>query len=128
PARFPNLLVNGSQGIAVGMATSIPPHNLAEVAEAVQLLIDNPDASIDEMMDVLPGPDFPTGGIICGRYGIRQGYLTGRSTLTLRARVSFETEKNTEVIVVREIPYLDTRDRIKSKLQQLIKDDRIEGI
>lgn len=128
PSRFPNLLVNGSQGIAVGMATSIPPHNLGEVAEAVKLLIDNPDVSIDEIMDVLPGPDFPTGGTICGRFGILQGYRTGRSTLTLRAKVEFETEKNTEVIVVREIPYQDTRDRIKSKLEELIKDDKIEGI
>ena len=128
PSRLPNLLVNGSQGIAVGMATSIPPHNLGEVAEAVKLLIDNPDATVDEILEVLPGPDFPTGGVICGRYGIRQGYLTGRSTLTLRARVEFETEKNTDVIVVREIPYQDTRDRIKQKLEQLIKEDRIEGI
>ncbi|MBX3437778.1 MAG: DNA gyrase subunit A [Planctomycetaceae bacterium] len=128
PSRFPNLLVNGSQGIAVGMATSIPPHNLAEVVDAVQLLIDDPDASIDEIINVLPGPDFPTGGVICGRYGIRQGYLTGRSTLTLRAKVEFETEKNTEVIVVKEIPYLDTRDRIKEKLEELVKEDKIKGI
>lgn len=128
PSRFPNLLVNGAQGIAVGMATSIPPHNLVEVANGVQLLIDHPEATIDEIIDVLPGPDFPTGGVICGRYGIRQGYLTGRSTLALRAKVEFETEKNTEVIVVKEIPYLDTRDRIKSKLEDLIKEDKIEGI
>ncbi|WP_417849229.1 DNA gyrase subunit A [Thalassoglobus sp.] len=128
PSRFPGLLVNGSQGIAVGMATSIPPHNLSEVASAVQLLIDNPEATIDEIIDVLPGPDFPTGGVICGRFGIRQGYLTGRSTLTLRAKVEFETEKNTEVIVVKEISYLDTRDRVKSKLEALIKDDKIKGI
>ncbi|MEW4490382.1 DNA gyrase subunit A [Thalassoglobus sp. JC818] len=128
PSRFPGLLVNGSQGIAVGMATSIPPHNLGEVADAVQLLIDNPEASIDEIISVLPGPDFPTGGVICGRYGIRQGYLTGRSTLTLRAKVEFDTEKNTDVIVVREIPYLDTRDRLKSKLEALIKEDRVKGI
>lgn len=128
PSRFPNLLVNGSQGIAVGMATSIPPHNLVEVATAVQLLIDNPEASIDDIIDVLPGPDFPTGGIICGRYGIRQGYQTGRATLTLRAKVDFETEKNTEVIVVKEIPYLDTRDRIKEKLEELIKEDKVKGI
>ena len=128
PSRFPNLLVNGSQGIAVGMATSIPPHNLAEVADAVQLLIDNPDAPVDEIMSVLPGPDFPTGGTICGRMGILKGYLTGRSTLTLRAKVDFETEKNTEVIVVKEIPYQDTRDRIKEKLQDLIKEDKIEGV
>src|SRR5690606_16345701 len=93
PSRFPNLLVNGSQGIAVGMATSIPPHNLAEVASAVQLLIENPDAGIDEIMEVLPGPDFPTGGVICGRLGILKGYKEGRSTLTVRAKVEFETEK-----------------------------------
>ena len=128
PSRFPNLLVNGSQGIAVGMATSIPPHNLSEVADAVCLLLENPEAGFDEILDVLPGPDFPTGGVICGRMGIRQGYMTGRSTLTLRAKVDFETEKNTEVIVVKEIPYQDTRDRIKEKLEALIKEDKIKGI
>lgn len=128
PARFPNLLVNGSQGIAVGMATSVPPHNLAEVASAVQLLIDNPESSMDDLVEVLPGPDFPTGGVICGRFGVRQGYETGRSTLTVRAKVEFETEKNSEVIVVKEIPYLETRDRIKEKLEELIKDDKIKGI
>ncbi len=128
PSRFPNLLVNGSQGIAVGMATSIPPHNLAEVADAIQLLIDHPEASILEIMEVMPGPDFPTGGVICGRSGILQGYSTGRSTLTLRAKVEFEKEKNTEVIVIKEIPYLDTRDRIKEKLEALIKDSKVEGI
>ncbi len=128
PSRFPNLLVNGSQGIAVGMATSIPPHNLAEVARGVKVLIDNPEAGVDELIEVIPGPDFPTGGVICGKFGVRQGYQTGRSTLTLRAKVEFETEKNTEVIVVHEIPYLDTRDRIKSKLEALIKEDKIKGI
>ena len=128
PARFPNLLVNGSTGIAVGMATSVPPHNLAEVATAVQVLIDNPDASVDEIIEVLPGPDFPTGGVICGRFGVRQGYHTGRSTLTVRAKIEFETEKNTEVIVVKEIPYLENRDRIKEKLEELIRDDKIKGI
>lgn len=128
PSRFPNLLVNGSTGIAVGMATSIPPHNLCEVADAVVLLIDNPDATIDEILEVLQGPDFPTGGVICGRLGIRQGYLTGRATLTLRAKVTFETEKNSDVIVVREIPYQDTRDRIREKLEALIKEDKIKGI
>ena len=128
PARFPNLLVNGSQGIAVGMATSIPPHNLTEVADAIQLLIDQPDATVDDILEKMPGPDFPTGGVICGRYGIRQGYQTGRSTLTLRAKVDFETEKNTEVIVIKEIPYLDTRDRIKEKLEALIKENKVEGI
>ncbi|HEX6984869.1 MAG TPA: DNA gyrase subunit A, partial [Planctomycetaceae bacterium] len=128
PSRFPNLLVNGSSGIAVGMATSIPPHNLAEVCDAVTAVIDDPDITIDELLEHLPGPDFPTGGIIQGRAGIRQGYLTGRSTITLRARTHFETEKNTDVIVVTEIPYLETRDRVREKLEQLVKDERIDGI
>ena len=128
PSRFPNLLVNGSTGIAVGMATSIPPHNLAEVADAITLLIDSPEATLDEILDVLPGPDFPTGGIICGRYGIRQGYQTGRSTLTLRARTHFETERKHDVIVVTEIPYLETRDRIREKLELLVREERIKGI
>ena len=128
PSRFPNLLVNGSTGIAVGMATSIPPHNLSEVANAVELLLDNPDAGIDDILEVMPGPDFPTGGIICGRMGIRQGYMTGRATLTLRAKVKFETEKNSEVIVVTEIPYQDSRRRIREKLEALAKEDKIKGI
>lgn len=128
PARFPNLLVNGSNGIAVGMATSIPPHNLREVCNAVAAMIDDPEISIDEIMEHLPGPDFPTGGIIQGRVGIRQGYLTGRSTIILRARTHFETEKNSDVIVVTEIPYLETRDRVREKLEHLVKDERIEGI
>jgi DNA gyrase subunit A len=128
PSRFPNLLVNGSSGIAVGMATSIPPHNLNEVAEAVIRVIDDPDCTIDDLLEVMPGPDFPTGGIICGREGIRQGYLTGRSTITLRAATHFETEKNADVIVVTEIPYLETRDRLKEKLEDLVRDDRVKGI
>ncbi len=128
PSRFPNLLVNGSSGIAVGMATSIPPHNLNEVADAVIKVIDDPECTIDDLLEVMPGPDFPTGGIICGRDGIRQGYLTGRSTITLRAATHFETEKNSDVIVVTEIPYLETRDRLKEKLEDLVRDDRIKGI
>jgi DNA gyrase subunit A len=128
PARFPNLLVNGSSGIAVGMATSIPPHNLGEVCDAVAAVIDDPEITVDELLELLPGPDFPTGGIIQGRVGIRQGYLTGRSTITLRARTHFETEKNADVIVVTEIPYLETRDRVREKLEQLVKDERIDGI
>lgn len=128
PSRFPNLLVNGSTGIAVGMATSIPPHNLAEVCDAVTLLIDNPDCTLDELVDLLPGPDFPTGGVICGRMGVRAGYMTGRSTITVRARTSFVTEKNTEIIEITEIPYLETRDRIREKLEQLVRDDKIKGI
>jgi DNA gyrase subunit A len=128
PSRFPNLLVNGSTGIAVGMATSIPPHNLNEVADSVIKVIDDPDCTIDDLLEVMPGPDFPTGGIICGREGIRQGYLTGRSTITLRAATHFETEKNADVIVVTEIPYLETRDRLKEKLEDLVRDERVKGI
>ncbi len=128
PSRFPNLLVNGSNGIAVGMATSMPPHNLQEVADAVQLIIDNPDATVDEILDVLPGPDFPTGGTICGRFGTRQAYMTGRSTITLRAKTHFETERNTDVIVVTEIPYMETRDRIREKLEAIVAEDRIKDI
>ncbi len=128
PSRFPNLLVNGSTGIAVGMATSIPPHNLNEVADAVVKVIDDPDCGIDDLLEVMPGPDFPTGGIICGREGIRQGYLTGRSTISLRAATHFETEKNADVIVVTEIPYNETRDRLKEKLEDLVRDDRVKGI
>ena len=128
PARFPNLLVNGSSGIAVGMATSIPPHNMAEVCEAVIRVIDNPDAGLEEILEVLPAPDFPTGGVICGTLGIRQAYLTGRSTLTLRSRTHFETEKNADVIVVTEIPYMETRDRIREKLEVLVAEERIKGI
>ena len=128
PARFPNLVVNGSTGIAVGMATSIPPHNMGEVCEAVKRIIDNPELTLDELMDAMPGPDFPTGGIICGRMGIRQGFMTGRSTITVRARTHFETEKNSDVIVVTEIPYMETRDRIREKLELLVRDERIKGI
>jgi DNA gyrase subunit A len=128
PSRFPNLLVNGSTGIAVGMATSIPPHNLNEVCDAIVTVIDDPDCTIDDILEVMPGPDFPTGGVICGQMGIRQGYLQGRSTITLRARTHFETERNQDVIVVTEIPYLETRDRIREKLEQLVRDERIKGI
>lgn len=128
PARFPNLIVNGSTGIAVGMATSIPPHNMSEVCEAVKQIIDNPEMTLDELLEVMPGPDFPTGSIICGRMGIRQAYMTGRSTITLRARTHFETEKKSDVIVVTEIPYMETRDRIREKLELLVRDERIKGI
>ncbi|QDT65019.1 DNA gyrase subunit A [Calycomorphotria hydatis] len=128
PSRFPNLLVNGSNGIAVGMATSIPPHNLGEVCDAVTLLLNDPECSIDELMEQLPAPDFPTGGVICGRAGLRQAYMTGRSTITLRAKTHFEEERGADVIVITEIPYLETRDRIKERLEQIVKDGRIDGI
>lgn len=128
PSRFPNLIVNGSNGIAVGMATSIPPHNLSEVCDATIRLIDDPESTLDDLIECIPGPDFPTGGVICGRLGIRQAYLTGRSTIVLRARTRFLTEKNTDIIEVTEIPYLETRDRIREKIEQLIKEERIKGI
>ncbi|MGE3314125.1 MAG: DNA gyrase subunit A [Planctomycetaceae bacterium] len=128
PSKYPNLLVNGANGIAVGMATSIPPHNLGEVADAVITVIDDPDCTIDDLLEVMPGPDFPTGGIICGHLGIRQGFMTGRSTITLRAKTHFEEEKNSDVIVVTEIPYLETRDRIRERLETLIREERIKGI
>lgn len=128
PSRFPNLIVNGSNGIAVGMATSIPPHNLSEVCDATIRLIDDPESTLDDLIECIPGPDFPTGGSICGRLGIRQAYLTGRSTIILRARTRFLTEKNTDIIEVTEIPYLETRDRIREKIELLIKEERIKGI
>ena len=128
PSRLPNLLINGSNGIAVGMATSIPPHNASEVCSAVIQLIDNPDSTLEDILAVMPGPDFPTGGIIMGHSGIRRAYQTGRSTVTLRAKTHFEVEKKSDVIVVTEIPYMETRDRIREKLELLVKDSRIEGI
>src|SRR5262245_48626537 len=108
PTRVPNLLINGSTGIAVGMATNIPPHNLGEVVDALTLLLHNPGASIDDVMEKLPGPDFPTGAIICGASGIRNAYRTGRGLLTIRARATFETLRGGKqrAVVVTEIPYM----------------------
>ncbi len=128
PSRFPNLLANGSVGIAVGMRTEIPPHNLGEICDAVTLVLDDPGVSFDELLDVLPGPDFPTGGIVCGRLSIRRAYMTGRGTITLRARTHFETEKNSDVIVVTEIPYGQTRDGIRENLEMLVREDKVKGI
>lgn len=129
PAGFPNLLVNGSNGIAVGMATNIPPHNLKEVVDAVCLLIDDPDASLDEIMKVLPGPDFPTGGIIMGTDGIRQAYETGRGTITTRARVHIEQKKNgRQRLVVTEIPYQVNKGLLQEKIAQAVNEKKIEGI
>jgi DNA gyrase subunit A len=128
PSKFPNLLVNGATGIAVGMATSIPPHNLREVCAGLVKLIDDPDASIHELCDIITGPDFPTGGIICGRYGIRQAYLTGRSTIVLRARTTIEEVKNKSRIIIHEIPFQQFRDRVMEKIAELVRSDRIKGI
>ncbi len=128
PSRFPNLLVNGTTGIAVGMATSIPPHNLREVCEALIRLIDDPDITIDELCEIIKGPDFPTGGIICGRLGFRQAYMTGRSTIVVRARTSMEENKNRSRIVVHEIPFQQFRDRVVEKIAELVNQGRIKGI
>jgi DNA gyrase subunit A len=129
PSKFPNLLVNGAQGIAVGMATSIPPHNLGEVCDALMRVLDDPEVSIDELLEIVPGPDFPTGGIICGRAGIRRGYLTGRSTITLRARAKIEEYKNDRYrIIVTEVPYQQFRDRVVERIAELVNEDRIKGI
>ncbi len=129
PSRFPNLLVNGSSGIAVGMATSIPPHNLSEVCSALIRLIDEPNTPLEELLRIIPGPDFPTGGIICGRSGVWRGYATGRGTVTVRARARIEERpRNRHRIVVSEIPYQQFRDRVVEKIAALVNDDRINGI
>jgi len=128
PSRFPNLLVNGSVGIAVGMATNIPPHNLGEVIDAIELLIDNPDATLDELMECVKGPDFPTGGIIMGRAGIRAAYGTGRGKITLRSNTTIETIKGRNCILVHEIPYMVNKARLIESIANLAKEKRIEGI
>jgi len=129
PARFPNLLVNGSTGIAVGMATNIPPHNLAEVIDGMCCLIDNPDASLEELMEHIKGPDFPTGGIIMGRSGIRAAYATGRGRIYLRARAVIEEEKNGKShIIVTELPYQVNKARLVESIAEMAKEKRIEGI
>ncbi|MBR1750060.1 MAG: DNA gyrase subunit A [Ruminococcus sp.] len=128
PSRFPNLLCNGSTGIAVGMATNIPPHNLNEVIDALKLLVDNPDATLDDLMTCIKGPDFPTGGIIMGRSGIRAAYATGRGKITLRSVTNIEEIKGRECIVVTEIPYMVNKSRLVTAIADLVKDKRIEGI
>jgi DNA gyrase subunit A len=128
PSKFPNLLVNGSDGIAVGMATEIPPHNLREVCDALILLIDQPDATLEQIMERLPGPDFPTGGVICGRQGILEGYATGRGKVTLRARADIREEGNRTQIIITEVPFQVTRNGLAEKIGELIKDDRVKGV
>ena len=130
PSRFPNLLVNGSTGIAVGMATNIPPHNMREVIDGICCLIDNPDATLEDIMEHIKGPDFPTAGIIMGRAGIRAAYATGRGKVTLRARAEIvENEKNGRFkIVVTELPYQVNKARLIESIAELVKDKRIEGI
>ena len=128
PSRFPNLLVNGSVGIAVGMATNIPPHNLAETIGAVQTLIKNPDCTLDELMEYIKGPDFPTGGIIMGRAGIRAAYATGRGKVTLRGRTRIEEIKGRNCIIIDEIPYMVNKKTLIERIAELAKDKRIDGI
>ncbi len=128
PSKFPNLIVNGSDGIAVGMATSIPPHNLREVCAGLIKLIDNPDVSLLELIEAIPGPDFPTGGIIRGRQGIIDGYSTGRGKVTLRARADIVEEGRSSQIIIREVPYQVTRNSLAEKIGELVKDERIKGI
>ncbi len=129
PARFPNLLVNGSSGIAVGMATNIPPHNLGEAIDATCMMLDNPDCTVDDLMKVLPGPDFPTGGIIMGRKGIRDAYETGRGSLTIRSTCRIEEGKNGKCsIVVSEIPYQVNRTNLLKKIADLIRDKKLPEI
>jgi DNA gyrase subunit A len=129
PAKFPNLLVNGGGGIAVGMATNIPPHNLGEVIDACVALIDDPSLSIDDLNKIIPGPDFPTGGIILGRAGIRTAYHTGRGSIVMRGKVSIEpTRKDREAIIISEIPYQVNKATMVERIAELVRDKKIEGI
>jgi DNA gyrase subunit A len=129
PSRFPNLLVNGSQGIAVGMATNIPPHNLAEVIDAIVYLLDNENASLDDIMKIIKGPDFPTGGYIIGKKGIRDAYATGKGKIIVRAKATIEqTSKGRQRIVVTELPYMVNKARLIEKIAELVHEKRIDGI
>src|SRR5579871_2308442 len=128
PSKFPNLLVNGSDGIAVGMATDIPPHNLREVCDATIKVIDEPDVTLEELLEIIPGPDFPTGGIICGRQGILDGYQHGRGEITLRARADIREENGQTQIIITEVPYQQTRNRLAAAIGDLVKEEKIKGI
>ncbi|ODS34687.1 MAG: DNA gyrase subunit A [Candidatus Scalindua rubra] len=129
PSKFPNILCNGSSGIAVGMATSIPPHNVNEVCDGIIRVIDNPDVTIDELIEIIKGPDFPTGALICGTKGINEGYKTGRGTIIVRARAHTETTKTGKKnIVITEIPYQLNRDKIIERIAELVKNEQIKGI
>jgi DNA gyrase subunit A len=128
PARFPNLLVNGAGGIAVGMATNIPPHNLGEIIDACTALIDDPALSIDDLMKIVPGPDFPTGGIILGRQGIRAAYHLGRGSIVMRSKVEYETLRGRDAIIVTEIPYQVNKAAMVERIGELVREKKIEGI
>src|ERR1700752_2429706 len=129
PAKYPNLLVNGAGGIAVGMATNIPPHNLGEVIDACVALSNNPALTIDELINIIPGPDFPTGGIILGRQGIRSAYHLGRGSIVMRGKVSIDTiRKDREAIIISEIPYQVNKASMVERIAELVREKRIEGI
>jgi DNA gyrase subunit A len=129
PARFPNLLVNGAGGIAVGMATNIPPHNLGEVINACIAIMDNPAIDLIELMQIMPGPDFPTSGIILGQAGIRQAFETGRGSVLMRGKVHVEPmRKDREAIIITEVPYQVNKATMIEKMAELVRDKRIEGI
>ena len=128
PSRFPNLLANGSSGIAVGMATNVPPHNLRELVDALTLVVREPDCTLDELLEKMPGPDFPTGAIICGSEGIRAAYATGRGLLTVRARAEIETSKRGERIVVTEIPFMVNKASMQERIAELAREGRIDGV
>ena len=130
PTRLPNLLVNGSSGIAVGMATNIPPHNLSEVVDGCLYALRNPECSVDELIEIIPAPDFPTGGIIYGTQGVIEGYRTGRGRVVMRAKTHFEEidRGNRQAIVVDEIPYQVNKKTLQEKIAELVNDKRIEGI
>ena len=129
PSRYPNLLVNGTTGIAVGMATNIPPHHLGETIDAVLALADNPAITTEELMEIIPGPDFPTGGIILGRSGIRRAYETGRGSVIIRGRVEIEQQSNgRETILVHELPFQVNKARLIEKIAELVRDKKIDGI
>lgn len=129
PSRFPNLLVNGSQGIAVGMATNIPPHNLAEVIDAIVYLLDNENATLDDIMKIIKGPDFPTGGYIIGKKGIRDAYATGKGKIIVRAKTTIEqTSKGRQRIIVTELPYMVNKARLIEKIAELVHEKKIDGI
>jgi DNA gyrase subunit A len=128
PGRFPNLLVNGSDGIAVGMATDIPPHNLREICDGLIAVIDNPEIGLLELLKIIPGPDFPTGGVIMGRQGIVDGYRDGRGKVVLRARADIVEERGRSQIIIKEVPYQQTRNRLAEAIGELVKEERIKGI
>src|SRR5512145_3027267 len=130
PSKVPNLLVNGSAGIAVGMATNIPPHNLSEVCDALIALIEKPEMTVDELMQHVPGPDFPTAGFICGRGAIREAYTTGRGILTVRGRATVETDEKSgrSAIIVTEIPYQVNKSRLIERMAELVNERKLDGI